>query len=112
MDALGAGLPEVIRTWMGRHWSMTGWQWLPIGTLVGKREFSTAALIEQMPSVPVRVFQGTADELTPYALVQSLPSGHSNVCLTPVAGAVHENAYILARDAYIENLRSMLGANR
>ncbi|RDS83537.1 alpha/beta hydrolase [Dyella monticola] len=110
-DGLGAELSQVIRTWIDRHWSLIGWKLLPIRTLVGRQDFSTPLLIEKTPSMPVVVFQGTADEVTPYALVQNLPEGHPNVCLIPVVNASHENAYLLARDAYIENLRLMLKAN-
>lgn len=108
VDGLGAGLSDVIRTWIGHHWPLTGWTWLPIRSLVGKRDFSTPLLIAQIPSVPVWVFQGTADEVTPYALVQHLSEGYPNVHLVPVIDASHEDAYLGAHSAYNEKLRSML----
>ena len=109
VDGLGADLPSVIRAWISRHRALIGWQMLPVRGLLGRRDYSAALLLEQIPSVPVSVFQGTADTVTPYALAQSATLGQPNVTFATVDGGTHQDTYLLAGDAYARSLRRLLG---
>lgn len=111
VDGLGADLSSVIRARISRYRALMGWQILPVRALLGRRDYSAALLFEQIPSVPVSVFQGTADTVTPYALARRASLGHSNVTFTTVAGGTHRNTYVLAGPAYVESLRLLLDAD-
>jgi fermentation-respiration switch protein FrsA (DUF1100 family) len=111
VDGLGADLSSVIRAWISRHQALVGWQMLPVRGLLGQQDYSAALLLEQIPSVPVSVFQGTADKVTPYALARSATLGHPNVTFTTVAGGTHQDTYLLAGDAYVGSLRVLLDAD-
>ena len=77
----------------------------------GRACASAALLFEQIPSVPVSVFQGTADTVTPYALARSATLGHSNVTFATVDGGTHQDTYQLAGAAYAGSLRLLLDAD-
>lgn len=111
VDGLGADLPSVVRAWIKRHPALVGWQMLPVRELLGRRDYAAALLFRQVPSVPVSVFQGTADTVTPYALARSAAMGHSNVAFTAVDGGTHQDTYLLAGDAYVRSLRLLLDAD-
>lgn len=111
VDSLGADLSGVIRTWISRHPMLVGWQMLPVRGLLGQRDYPAASLLEQVPSVPVSVFQGMADTVTPYVLARNATQGHSNVIFTTVVGGTHQDTYRLAGDAYAGSLRSLLDAD-
>ena len=111
VDGLGADLPSVVRAWISRHRLSMGWQMLPVRELLGRQDYSAASLLEQVPSVPVSVFQGTADTVTPFALARSATLGHSNATFTAVDGGTHQNTYMLAGPAYVRSLRSLLDAD-
>ena len=110
VDGLGADLPSVVRAWIGRHPLFVGWQLLPVRALLGTPDYSAALLFRQMPTVPVAVFQGTADTVTPYALARRAVQGHPNVTFTTVDGGTHQDTYMLAGAAYVGSLRSLLDA--
>ena len=111
VDGLGADLSSVVRAWIRRHQALFGWQMLPVRALLVRRDYSAALLFEQIPSVPVSVFQGTADTVTPYALARSATLGHSNVTFTTVDGGTHQDTYQLAGAAYAGSLRLLLDAD-
>lgn len=108
VDGLGADLSSVVRAWIRRHPALAGWQVLPVHELLGQRDYSAASLFGQISSVPVSVFQGTEDVVTPYALARSTAAGHPNVVFTTVDGGTHEDAYVLAGTAYVDSLRLLL----
>ncbi|MEW9572633.1 alpha/beta hydrolase [Rhodanobacter sp. Si-c] len=111
VDGLGADLPSVVRAWISRHPALVGWQMLPVRALLGRPDYAAAPLFGQIPSVPVSVFQGTADTVTPYALARSATLGHSNVTFATVDGATHQDTYLLAGDAYVRSLCLLLDAD-
>lgn len=111
VDGLGADLSGVIRAWISRHWALIGWQMLPVRELLGRRDHPAALLFEQIRSVPVSVFQGTADAVAPYALARSATLWRPNVTFTTVDGGTHQDTYLLARDAYAGSLRSLLAGD-
>lgn len=111
VDSLGADLTSVVRAWIGRHRLLMGWQALPVRALLGRRDYPAASLFRQMPSVPVSVFQGTADMVTPYALARNATLGRPNVTFTTVDGGTHHDTYLRAGEAYAASLRSLLDAD-
>lgn len=111
VDGLGADLSSVVRAWIRRHPALIGWQMLPVRALLGRPDYAAAVLLGQIPTVPVAVFQGTADTVTPYALARNVTLGHSNVTFTTVAGGTHQDTYMLAGNVYVESLRSLLAGN-
>ncbi|MBD8879512.1 alpha/beta hydrolase [Rhodanobacter sp. 7MK24] len=111
VDGLGADLSSVVRAWISRHPALVGWQMLPVRALSGRPDYDATLLFGQISAVPVAVFQGTADTVTPYALARDATLGHSNVTFTTVAGGTHQDTYMLAGDAYAGSLRSLLAGN-
>ncbi|MBD8899856.1 alpha/beta hydrolase [Rhodanobacter sp. DHG33] len=111
VDGLGADLSSVIRAWIRRHPALIGWQMLPVRGLLGRWDYSAASLLRQIPSVPVAIYQGTADVVTPYALARSAASGQPNVAFTTVDGGTHQDTYMLAGAAYARSLHQLLEAD-
>lgn len=108
VDGLGADLPSVVRAWITRHLMLIGWQLLPVRALLGPPDYAASRLIGRIPTIPVSVFQGTADHVTPYALARHATAHHPNVTFTTVDDGTHHDTYLLAGAAYVASLRALL----
>ena len=108
VDGLGADLPVVIRAWIARHKVFYGWQMLPVEWLLAKQRYSLAPVLTALAPMPIVIFQGTADIVTPFSAAQAVARGHSNVKFYSVTGGRHDNSYVLARAMYLDSIRKIV----
>jgi alpha-beta hydrolase superfamily lysophospholipase len=108
LDGASPSLADAVRAFMRRRTITSPWTVLPVQSLV-KDEYPLVPQLRRIPTVPVRIFQGTADDVTPFADIRVAVESLPNVKLIPVPGARHENAYILGRAEYLRELSSLLG---
>lgn len=112
VDGLGANLAVVIRAWIARHPLAGGWQWLPIQRLLGGHFYPVSPVLAHLTDIPIAVFQGTADDVTPFSEAQAVVQGHASVTFQPVQGGRHDNSYLLARPQYLQVLHAMTRTQR
>lgn len=112
VDGLGANLAVVIRAWIDRHALLRGWQLLPIQRLLGGHLYPVAPMLAHLAAIPIAVFQGTADDVTPFSEAQAVVQGHANVTFHPVPGGHHDDSYLLARPKYLQILQSVTSARQ
>lgn len=112
VDGLGANLSVVIRAWIARHPLLRGWQLLPIQRLLGEHLYAVGPIFAHLAHVPIAVFQGAADDVTPFSEARAAVQGHPNVTFYPVPGGHHDDSYMLARSKYLQVVHSMTLARR
>lgn len=108
VDGVGADLPVVVRAWIARHKVFYGWRMLPVEWLLAKQRYSLEPVLTALAPMPIVIFQGTADVVTPFSAAQAVARGHSNVKFYPVTGGRHDNSYVLARAMYLDALRKIV----
>jgi alpha-beta hydrolase superfamily lysophospholipase len=107
LDGVSPSLADAVRAFMRRRAITRPWTILPVQSLM-QAEFALVPHLRRLPAVPVRIFQGTADDVAPFAdirAVESLP----NVKLIPVPGGRHDDAYLIAKSEYLRELSLLLG---
>jgi alpha-beta hydrolase superfamily lysophospholipase len=107
LDGVSPDLSGVVHAWFARHPLATGWNMLPVRTLLAD-DFALTDILAKLPGTPVVVFQGTADQVTPYEPMRIWASANPSIRFIPVRGASHEDAYLLGRACYIESLKGLL----
>lgn len=110
VDGLGADLAVVMRAWIARHMFFYAWQMLPIERLLAEHRYALGPVLARLAPMPIVIFQGTADIVTPFSAAQAVARGHSNVLFYPVIGGRHDNSYVLARAMYLDALRNIFAA--
>lgn len=108
LDGASPSLADAVRAFMRRRAITSPWILLPVRSLV-RDEYPLVPQLRRLPTVPVRIFQGTADEVTPFADIRATVESLPNVKIIPVAGGRHDNTYSLARAEYLRELSSLLG---
>ncbi len=63
--------------------------------------------LQALASLPVVIFQGTQDVVTPLADIEAACSSLANVTIIPVEGAGHDDAWIRAEAKYAATIESM-----
>lgn len=111
LDGVSPDLSGVVHAWFERHPLATGWNMLPVRTLLAD-DFALTDIVAKFPGTPVVIFQGMADQVTPFEPMRIWASANPSIRFIPVRGASHENAYLLGRACYIESLKSLLKATR
>jgi alpha-beta hydrolase superfamily lysophospholipase len=99
IEGVSPDLATAIRAWMRRHIVTWPWQWLPISTLVpavGDLE----PILADWQGTPMIVFQGTADNVTPFPTAKALMINRPGVRFEAVPGGDHENTFYMAAPAY------------
>ena len=84
------------------------WTLLPVEALL-QDDYALVPQLRGLPTIPVRIIQGTADDVTPLADIRVAIESLPNVKLIPVTGGVHSDAYLLAKTEYLRELSSLLG---
>lgn len=112
VDGLGSDLAVGVRAWITRHPIFWGWQFLPIERLLATQRYPVDPVLTRLTPMPVAVFQGTADVVTPFTAAEAVVSNHPNVAFHPVLGGHHDDSYMLARTAYLETLHKLLASQR
>jgi alpha-beta hydrolase superfamily lysophospholipase len=110
LDGVSPDLSGVVHAWFERHPLARGWNMLPVRTLLAD-DFALTDIVVKLPATPVVIFQGMADQVTPFEPMRIWTSANPAIRFIPVRGASHENAYLLGRACYLESLKSLLKAN-
>jgi alpha-beta hydrolase superfamily lysophospholipase len=108
LDGVSPDLSGVVHAWFERHPLAIGWRLLPVRSLLADN-FALTDIMTRLPTMPVVIFQGTADRVTPFEPMRIWASANAAIRFIPVRGASHENAYLLGQARYIESLDDLLG---
>lgn len=108
LDGASPGLADAVRAFMRRRAITRPWTLLPVEALV-RDEYRLVPQLRRLSTVPVRIFQGTADDVTPFKDISVAVKPLPNVSLIPVPGGAHSDSYILAKEEYLRQLSSLLG---
>jgi pimeloyl-ACP methyl ester carboxylesterase len=109
LDGVSPDLSGVVHAWFERHPLARGWNMLPVRALLAD-DFALTGIVTKLPATPVVIFQGTADQVTPFESMRIWAAANPAIRFIPVRGASHENAYLLGRACYLESLKSLLKA--
>jgi hypothetical protein len=108
LDGVGPTLTSVIKAALRRHIPTWPWTLLPVQSLV-KNNFQLLPIIHSLRPTSIVIFQGTEDQVTPFAETQRTVAGQTNVQFFAIQGATHTNAYLLAMPQYSKKLLELLG---
>jgi hypothetical protein len=108
VDGLGANLAVVVRAFLARHLFLSPWQILPIERILGVYNYPVGPLLDRLDATAITVFQGTADEVTPFDAAQQVTSGHLNVTFNAVPSGHHDDSYLLAKQEYLKAIKAKL----
>jgi alpha-beta hydrolase superfamily lysophospholipase len=109
LDGVSPDLSGVVHAWFERHPLARGWNMLPVRALLAD-DFALTDIVMKLPATPVVVFQGTADQVTPFEPMRIWAAANPAIRFIPIRSASHENAYLLGRTCYLKSLRSLLKA--
>lgn len=107
LDGVGLTLTDAIRAAMQRHTLMRPWIVLPLRRLVGAN-FPIIPIIRSLRPIPVVIFQGTNDQVTPFGEVQAGLARENNVKFFAVNGAGHDDAYLRSQSEYTKQLVDLI----
>lgn len=107
LDSVGRSLASTIRIRLSNNIWTKPLNVLPVEKLLDFETSLDDALL-QLKEVPITIFQGTNDSLTPLNNIASILSVYSNVRLIPVEGADHRNTHILAGAKYITEISQLM----
>jgi alpha-beta hydrolase superfamily lysophospholipase len=108
VEGVSPDLATAIRAWMRRHVMTWPWQWLPIGALV-PAPGDLKPVVADWKGTPMIVFQGTADDVTPFHAARTLMLNRPGVRFEAVPGGDHENTFLMAAPAYRAALVELSG---
>lgn len=106
LEGAAPSLSSAVRMRLSSHWYSVAWAALPVPSLL-RQEFSLAQALSAIPSIPVVLFQGTADTETPPRALQNA-RGLGKLHIIMVSDGTHTSTYELARDQIVETAVSML----
>jgi acetyl esterase/lipase len=106
LDGVGLTLTDAIHAAIERHTLMRPWVLLPLTRVV--QDESLVPVIRSLKAIPIVIFQGTNDQVTPFMETQARLAHEDNVRFFAVNGAAHNNAYMLAQDAYTKQLADLM----
>jgi acetyl esterase/lipase len=107
VDGVAPTLTVAIRAAINRHIVMRPWTILPLRALV-QDDFPLVPVIRQLKAIPIVIFQGTSDQVTPFIEAQTALAHEENVRFFAVNGATHGNAYLLLQTEYIKQLADLM----
>ena len=93
LDGVPSTMTTVIRAVIRRHIATWPWTLLPVGSLV-KDDFQLLPLIHSLRPIPIVIFQGTEDQVSPFAETQAAVLGQNHVQFLAIHGATHTHAYL------------------
>jgi alpha-beta hydrolase superfamily lysophospholipase len=110
LESAAPSFSSAVRLRLSSRWYLAPLALLPASKLLA-HDYSLTEALRSMLDVPTVVFQGTADNETPLAVLRAadLPS---NLQLVVVSGGSHSTTYMLARDQIIKTTLSMLRAQK
>ncbi len=111
LDSLPLSLAKSIRTKLRDHIITAPLTLLPIEKLVGF-DVSTKKALADLGEIPIVVFQGAQDKVTPLEDIEELLNGYDNISLNIIGTASHHDTYVLAGDKYFDAIRRLLAQCR
>jgi alpha-beta hydrolase superfamily lysophospholipase len=107
VDGVAPTLTVAIRAAINRHIVLWPWNILPLRALV-QDDFPLVPVVRSLRSVPIVIFQGTSDQVTPFIEAQTALAHEDNVRFFAVNGATHSNAYLLLQHEYTKQLAGLM----
>jgi Alpha/beta hydrolase family len=108
LDGVPSTLTTAIKAALRRHIATRPWTLLPVQSLV-KNDFQLLPVIHALRPIPIVIFQGMEDQVTPFAETQSTVVGQDNVQFFAIPGATHTHAYLLSMPQYSKKLQELVG---
>jgi pimeloyl-ACP methyl ester carboxylesterase len=108
IEGVSPDLATAIGAWMRRHILTWAWQWLPIKALVPATG-DLEPVLADWRGTPMTVFQGTADNVTPFDTAKALMINRPGVRFEAVPGGDHENTFLMAAPAFRAALVDLSG---
>jgi len=99
LDSLALSLSSSIRGKFKNSYLTKPLNILPIENLVDFN-VSTKTSLNKLKKIPIIVFQGELDKITPLKNIDSLLKKYDNVTLNVIKLATHKNTHLLAGDKY------------
>jgi alpha/beta superfamily hydrolase len=103
LEGVSPTLSIAIRAAVRRHIMTQPWGLLPIRWIV-QDDFPLAPVIHSLSPTPIVIFQGTDDQVTPFAETQQAMLGLNNVEFIAVPHATHDHTYQVANLQYSKKL--------
>jgi fermentation-respiration switch protein FrsA (DUF1100 family) len=72
-----------------------------------RNDFSLLPAVASLAPIPIVIFQGTNDRVTPFRDAQEAFLKQNNVRFVPVRDATHDNAYLLSQPQYLMKLAEL-----
>jgi pimeloyl-ACP methyl ester carboxylesterase len=107
LDGVAPSLTVAVKAEMRRHAATRPWAFLPVRSLV-RDNFDLPPLLQTLRSIPVVIFQGTEDDVTPFAEIQAAVAGHDNVRFYAVPGGTHNHVYLAVMPEYLKALSELV----
>ena len=110
LDSISPSLAIVIREKLTKNIFLRTLNILPIEDIVEFDMYIDNQFIN-LSDVPIVIFQGDLDTLTPYDRVHEAVIDYNNIQLIRVLNGTHRNTHILAGQMYIDKLKNLVFAN-
>ncbi len=107
LDGVAPSLTVAVKAEMRRHAATRPWAFLPVRSLVGN-DFELLPLLQALRPIPVVIFQGTEDHVTPFAEIQTAVAGHDNVRFYAVPAGTHNHVYLTVMPEYLKALSELM----
>ena len=109
VEGVSPDLATTVRAWMKRHTLTWAWQWLPVASLLPVKGDLQPLINAWDRTIPMIVFQGTADEVTPFESARALLIHRPGITFNAVVDGKHENAFRVAKPDYRAALIHLAG---
>ena len=107
LDGVAPSLTVAVKAEMRRHAATRPWAFLPVRSFV-RDNFDLPPPLQALRPIPVVIFQGTEDDVTPFAEIQAAVSGHDNVRFHAVPAGTHNHAYLTVMPEYLKALSELV----
>ena len=109
VEGVSPDLATTVRAWMKRHTLTWAWQWLPVASLLPVEGDLRPLINTWDRTVPMIVFQGTADEVTPFTSAGVFMTHRQGITFEAVPEGLHEDTFRRAGSAYRAALMHLAG---
>jgi dienelactone hydrolase len=105
LDGVAPSLIVAVRAALDRHVLTRPWNLLPLSLLVNDE--SLLPVIQSLKGIPIVVFQGTNDDVTPFEEARRALMDQDNVQFFPVQGGTHSHVYLNVKPQYLKKLAEL-----
>ena len=107
LESTAPSLSAALTTRLHSRWYLKPLLALPVRQLL-HHDYSLAEALASQVSLPVVIFQGTADQQTPIELLHFKGDNPARIELIAVVGGTHSNTYLIANKAIIATMKRLL----